>query len=258
MAEPLLQVSELKKSFGGLMAVDGVSLSLQPGRIKAIIGPNGAGKTTIFNVVTGIYPPLMGKVLFRGEDISSMKSHEIAALGISRTFQNVQLFRDMEVVENVMVGCHCRTRSEMLSAALRLPRARREEKLIRQKAMETLNFVGLAGKANELSQNLPLGEQKLLEVARALAMEPEVLLLDEPAAGLNDWETDRFANLIFQIQELGVSTMLVEHDMKLVMKVSDEIAVLNYGRKIAEGPPEAIQSDRRVIDAYLGEELLHI
>lgn len=257
MAEPLLEVRELKKSFGGLMAVDGVSLALQPGQIKAIIGPNGAGKTTIFNVITGIYPPLTGKVFFRGEDISRKKSHEIASLGISRTFQNVQLFRDMEVVENVMVGCHCRTRSEMLSAALHLPLARREEKLIHQKAMETLNFVGLAGKAHELSQNLPLGEQKLLEVARALAMEPDVLLLDEPAAGLNDWETDRFANLIFQIQELGVSTLLVEHDMKLVMKVSDEIAVLNYGRKIAEGSPEAIQSDQRVIDAYLGDELLH-
>ena len=251
---PMLRVVHLVKQFGGLRAVSDVSFDVVPGQIKAMIGPNGAGKTTIFNVITGVDVSTEGEIAFRGERITGLKPHQIAARGLSRTFQNVQLFDHMSVLENVMVGRHTRTVSGMLSAALRLPKTRAEERAIREAAMERLVFVGLDRHAEDLAANLPFGQQRTLEFARALATEPELLLLDEPAAGLNSHEAALLADLILKIREQGVTVLLVEHDMELVMDISDEVVVLNYGEKIAEGKPEEVQNDERVIAAYLGEE----
>ncbi len=251
---PLLRIAHLVKQFGGLRAVSDVSFDVAEGRIKAVIGPNGAGKTTIFNLVTGADVPTAGDVAFEGKRITGLKPHQIAAMGLSRTFQNVQLFDHMSVLENVMVGRHTRTVSGMLSAAFRLPKTRAEEKAIREAAMERLVFVGLDAQAGELATNLAFGGQRTLEFARALATEPKLLLLDEPASGLNAHETTVLAELILKIREQGVTVLLVEHDMELVMDISDEVVVLNYGEKIADGKPEAVQNDERVVAAYLGEE----
>jgi branched-chain amino acid transport system ATP-binding protein len=250
----LLEVFDLEKRFGGLTAVNRVGFKLDPGRIKAIIGPNGAGKTTLYNVITGIFPPDGGKVRFRNREITGWKPHLIAALGIARTFQIIKIFGAMTVLENVMVGCHLKSKTKILGAAFRLAPVWREEKRVREKASHFLNEVGLSGRAPDLARNLPLGQQRLLEIGRALASEPRLILLDEPASGLSGTEIRKLARLIYQIRDSGITVLLVEHDMSLVMDISDEVLVLDYGRKIAEGPPRAVQNDERVIAAYLGEE----
>ena len=255
MSQVILEATGLKKAFGGLMALSDLTFQVREGQIKAIIGPNGAGKTTLFNVITGMYPSTDGQITFDGKAIAGLKPHEIAAMGISRTFQTVELFKNMTVLENIMVGRHIRTRSGMLRVGLRLWGVRSEEEEIHRKAMERLAFVGLKRKAAESADSLPLGGQKLLETARALATEPHLVLLDEPASGLNRVETETMAQIIYRIRDEGTTVLLVEHDMSLVMKISDEILVLNYGQKIAEGSPEQVKNDQRVIDAYLGEEL---
>ena len=252
--EPIIEVAGLTKNFGGIRAVSDVSFCVTPGQIKSIIGPNGAGKTTLFNMISGVLAPTAGKMLFKGKSLLRLKPYQIAALGISRTFQNIQLFGNMSVLENVMVGRHIRTNSGALSAAFRLPRARAEERAIAESAMEKLDFVGLASYAERPAPSLPIGQQRALEFARALATEPELLLLDEPAAGLNAYEAGLLAELVTKMGDTGITVLLVEHNMELVMDIAQEIIVLNYGEKIAEGLPEEIQSNEQVILAYLGEE----
>lgn len=249
-----LHVDRLEKAFGGIRALQGLTFGVPAGAIKAVIGPNGAGKTTLFDLVTGILLPTRGTISLNGEIISGRRPQEIARLGVSRTFQNVLLFGRMTVLENAMVGRHMRSRASVLSAGLRLPWMRREEQGIQARAMERLDFVGLADRAKEHAANLPLGEQKLLEVARALATEPKLLLLDEPAGGLNTRETERLAELIRRIRGQGITVVLVEHDMNLVMDVSEDIVVISFGQKIAEGKPREIKKHPAVIEAYLGEE----
>ena len=252
--ENILELSRVVMAFGGLMALSNLSFQVKRGMIKAIIGPNGAGKTTLFNIITGSFPPTEGSVMFKGLPIEHLKAHKIAQRGISRTFQTVELFGNMTVLENVMLGCHTRVRSSFLSSGLKLPQFRRREAQIKENAMKILKFIGLVDKFNDPADSLPLGEQKILEIGRALASEPELICLDEPAAGLNETETYVASSLIRAINAKGITVLLVEHDMKVIMNISDEIAVLNYGQKIAEGSPEEIQNNRRVIEAYLGSE----
>ena len=251
--DPILQIEKLEKKFGGVVAIDGVDFEVNSHQIKAIIGPNGAGKTTIFNLISGIYPPTSGTIRFKQQRITGLKPYVIAEKGISRTFQNVQVFKNMSVLENVMVGRHCRTRSELLAAIMNLKRTRAEEKRIHDCSLQMLSFVGLEAKKSEAASNLTFQQQKLLEFARALATEPDLLLLDEPAAGLSVPEADEMAQLIYRIQEIGITVLLVEHDMGLVMEVSDEVSVLNSGQVIAEGTPRQVQNDEAVIAVYLGE-----
>ena len=249
----ILEIKNLSINFGGISALKDVSFGVGEGQIKAIIGPNGAGKTTLFNLITGIYPPSSGAILFLGNEIGGQKPHKIASLGITRTFQNIELFENMTVMENVMVGRHVRSKSGFLSSALRLPKMISEERKIRRSVEEFLDFVGLLPRADDVSISLPLGHQRFLEIARALAGEPKILLLDEPAAGLDESETDDLADLIRRIRDMGITVLLVEHDMRLTMDISDEIAVLDYGKLIAEATPREIQYNKRVIEAYLGE-----
>jgi len=248
----ILEVDGVVMAFGGLMALYKPNFAVKRGTIKAIIGPNGAGKTTLFNIIMGFFPPTEGTVRFKGQPISRLKTHEIADRGISRTFQTIELFGNMSVLENVMLGCHTRVRASFMAAGFCLPGARRKEAQIKERAMKILRFIGLVDKCNDPADSLPLGEQRILEIGRALASEPELVCLDEPAAGLNETETRVASSLIKAINAQGITVLLVEHDMKVVMNISDEIVVLNYGQKIAEGVPEEIRSDRNVIEAYLG------
>ena len=256
----LLEVRGLTMDFGGLRAIDRVSLEIRAGEIVALIGPNGAGKTTFFNCVTGIYAPTMGEILahppgHRGRRINGLKPNKVTTIGMARTFQNIRLFPAMTVLENVMIGRHCRTTTSILGAVLRGAATRRQERETVQKSYALLEKVGLAELANEFARNLPYGAQRRLEIARALATEPFLLLLDEPAAGMNPQETRELDELIVRIRgQEHVAILLIEHDMKLVMNISDRIYVMEYGKKIAEGTPQQIRGNPQVIEAYLGEE----
>jgi len=248
----LLSLNGITRRFGGLIAVDGVDLAVAKGGVTAVIGPNGAGKTTLFNIISGFQAPNAGRIVFDGTDITGHPPEAIAAAGVVRTFQLVQLFQNLSVLENVKVGSHLHTTGGLWSAVLRLPRTRAAERALEARARELLAFVGLDAEADEEANALAYGQQRLLEIARSLAAGPRLLLLDEPAAGLSVEETRRLAAAIRTIAERGTTVLLIEHDMKLVMNTADTVAVLDFGRKIAEGPPETVREDAAVIAAYLG------
>jgi branched-chain amino acid transport system ATP-binding protein len=249
----LLEISRLHKKFGGLHAVNDVSFSVEQGTIKSIIGPNGAGKTTLFNLITGTLGATSGSATFEEVELLGRKPHQVAACGVARTFQNIKLFHDMTVLENVMVGRHIRSRSGFMASMLHMPWMLREDRQIRGKALEFLDLLEITEFADVEATSLAFGQQRAVELARALALEPTILLLDEPAAGLNIYETAEVGRLISRIRDLGITVLLVEHDMSLVMDISDEIVVLSFGEKIAEDVPEAIQQNSEVIKVYLGE-----
>jgi ABC-type branched-subunit amino acid transport system ATPase component len=253
----LLEIRGLVKRFGGLNAVDGVDLDVEAGEILSVIGPNGAGKTTLFNVVTGLYKPDGGSIVFDGHNLTGLKPNQVCSLGISRTFQTVRLFPNMTVLENAMVGQHCRTRSGVLGAVLRLPHTRAEEQLVRERARDALSFFGsrLAGyREDQLAMALSYANRRRLEIARAMATTPKLILLDEPTAGMNPKETEEMIGLIGKLRsERGFTIVVIEHDMRLVKGVSDRVVALDYGRKIAEGTFEEVSTDVRVIEAYLGK-----
>ena len=250
----LLTVRNMSKRFGGLTAVDDVSITLDKGEIYGLIGPNGAGKTTTFNIITGNYRPDSGEVIFDRKDITGRPTHKIVELGIARTFQNIRLFQDMSVLENVLAGCHCRMRAGLFPSLFRTPAQRSEERQAVERAMRELAFVGLDDQYANLAGNLAYGNQRLLEIARALASEPRFLILDEPAGGMNDQETADLMLLIKAIQKRGITILLIEHDMNLVMRVCEKIVVLENGALIAEGTSAEIKRNPRVIEAYLGAE----
>lgn len=250
----LLEVQNLSKRFGGLQAVDNVSFSVQEGSIKALIGPNGAGKTTLFNLLSGVLLSDSGSVRFNASAIHGLQPYQIAAKGLSRTFQHIRLFTHMTALENIMIGRHIHSRAGFLSGMMALPWTKKEENAARTRALEIMEFLGMAEFADNEATSLAYGQQRMLELARALACEPKLLLLDEPAAGLNMRETAEMAKLISRIRDTGITVLLVEHDMSLVMNISDEIVVLSYGQKIADDRPLAIQKNPEVIRVYLGED----
>ena len=251
---PILEVINLRKEFGGLVAVNNVSFSVAPKEILAVIGPNGAGKTTIFNLICGIHPVEGGDIRLLGQSIKGLLPSAIARRGLARTFQNLQIFDNMTVLENIMVGRHTRTRAGLLASALRWPSAQAEEKQVRVEALHYLEMVGLQDKAEVMANALSFGQQRLVEIARSLAMQPQFLMLDEPAAGLVSQEVEALVELIRRIRDEDVAILLVEHDMEMVMAVADRIVVIHYGEKLAEGRPAEIQANEEVIRAYLGDE----
>jgi len=252
MEQTLLEVNQVTKAFGGVLALKDLTFRVKRGQLKAIIGPNGAGKTTLFNVITGIYSSTSGEIKFKGKEITGLKPHQITSEGIARTFQIPHLFPNMTVLENVMVGRHPKTKAGIFDVALPLQKTRSEEFHIQREATRWLDFFGLRNRTHSLAETIPFGERRILEIARALATDPELLILDEPAAGLNDAEQESLSKLLKQIQTMGVTLLWVEHNIRMVMSISEEILVIDWGQKIAEGTPKEIQSDQRVIKAYLG------